>query len=60
MAQKDVQTSTNFVNEEIIETKLIAKQQSISQFTQHSQHHMKNYAFPQTTLQSTVKPFVVS
>ena len=60
LTQQDFQTPSHFINEEIVETIPSKIQQSISPFHPTlTATHKKNTPFPQTTIQSTVKPSVV-
>ena len=57
--QQDIQTPSHFVNEAIVETMPATTQQSISPIHPTlTTPRNKNSAFPQTTIQSTVKPSV--
>ena len=56
LTQQDIQSPSNFVNEEIVETMPTTAQQSISPIHPTlTTPKDKNTVFPQTTLQSTVK-----
>ena len=58
--QQDIQTPSHFFNEEIVETMPTTTQQSISPIHSTLTTPKNNStAFPQTTIQSTVKPFVI-
>ena len=58
LTQKDIQTPSHFVNEEILETLLttIQKKNISPIHPTITTPQIKNTAFPQTTIQSTVKP----
>ena len=58
--EQDYQTPSYFVNEEIVETLPTTTQQSISPIQRSlTISRNKNTAFPQTTIQSTVKRSVI-
>ena len=61
LTQQDIQTPSHFVNEEIVETIATTTQQSISpKHPNQTTPRLKNPILPQVTIQSTVKPSVVS
>ena len=59
LTQQDIQTPSRFINEEIVETMPTTTQQSISPIHPTLTTPKKSTAFPQTTIQSTVKPSVI-
>ena len=60
LTQQDIQTPSHFVNEEIVERMPATTQQNISPIHPTlTTPRNKNTAFPQTTLQSTVKSSVI-
>ena len=59
LTQKDIQTPSLFINEEIVQTRVTTTQQSISPIRPNlTTPKNKNTTLPQVTLQSTVKPSV--
>ena len=61
LTQQDIQTPSHLINEEIVETMPTTTQQSIFpiHLTLTTPKKNKNTAFPQTTLQSTLKPSII-
>ena len=59
--EQDIQTPSHFVNEEIVETLPTTTQQSISlNHPTLKTPENENTAFPQTNIQSTVEPSVIT
>ena len=59
LTQKDIQTPSHFLNEEIVQTTVTTTQQSISPIRPNlTTPKNTNTSLPQVTLQSTVKPSV--
>ena len=59
LTQKDIQSPSHFINEEIVQTTVTTTQQSISPLRPNlTTPKNKNTTLPQVTLQSTVKPSV--
>ena len=59
LTQQDIQTPSHFINEEIVQTTVTTKQQSISPIRPNlTTPKNTNTLLPQVTLQSTVKPSV--
>ena len=59
LTQQDIQTPSRFINEEIVETMPTTTQQSIFPIHPTLTTPKKSTEFPQTTIQSTVKPSVI-